>query len=80
MLDSILIFLSATESLVNFTAREIIDQQEGEILAKYCEEQYIEFALSYIAEKSAETGKYSLNPSKVKKTTGLILLSAKGDW
>ena len=46
----------------------------------YLQEEYIEFALEYIANKTVETGKFSLSPSKVQKMAGFILLAAKGDF
>ena len=52
--------------------------QEGEIKSFLCQPTFIEFALSYIAEKDGD--KFSLDPQKVNKFAGLALLAAKGDF
>ena len=45
LVDSILIFISAQDSLTEFSASDIIAQQEGEIKQIYSESPIIEFGL-----------------------------------
>ena len=80
MLDSILLAICTQEDFDFFTVNEILSRQQGEIKSIYCKEEYIEFALEYIAVKTVETGKFSLCPKKVKMMAGLILLASKGDF
>lgn len=66
LVDSVLIYLSNVESLGLFSVKDILDNHGGEIKTIFCTEIAIEFALAYIADKSAEIpGKYSLSPEKV---------------
>ena len=81
LVDSILLALCTQEDDFDFfTASDILSRQQGEIKNIYLQEEYIEFALDYIAVKTVETGKFSLSPSKVQKMAGFILLAAKGDF
>lgn len=80
MLDSILLAICTQEDFDFFTVNEILSRQQGEIKSIYCKEEYIEFALEYIANKTVETGKFSLCPKKVQMMAGLILLASKGDF
>ena len=57
-----------------------MERQEGLIKTIYQQEEYIEFGLDYIADRSPNGGRFSLNPHKVKKFAGLSILSAKGDY
>ena len=46
----------------------------------YCQEEYVEFGLQYVANKDEQTGKFALSPSKVRKFSGFTLLATKGDF
>ena len=71
LVDSILIFISAQDSLPEFSVADIMTQQEGEIKQIYNESPIIEFGLQYIAEKSpTNPAKFVLDPEKVRKFAG----------
>ena len=40
----------------------------------------IEYALNYICDYDALTNSFSLNPSKIRKSVALALLTVKGDF
>ena len=65
MIDSILLALCTYEGLDYFRASDILSRNQGELKSMYCQEEYVEFALEYIANKSPETAKFSLSPVKV---------------
>lgn len=71
----------SNSDISQFDAEDIIENNNGVVNSKFTQDpKVIEYALHYICSFDKQTGKHSIDQSKVVKSIALAMLYVKGDF